>query len=446
MLRRLSVGVVLALVCSSCTEPTEPPRPPVTTPDTTVTIVNLNAAMGYEMGAGEPGGTDPTPEDLEYLADDILKQNADIANLQEMAKPAAEHLRGRLADRTGHKWELNWVHSGHADYRAGRAENEEPEPGYRGASSGNAQLVRIGDGIRSQEPITVDCRDDDQGIILPSGGRSFGGARIVTERGVLDVYVTHLGREKDGSDEMRARDVERLQLFTEARTAPAVVTGDFNQVIDEVQGEFGHPHQATVGALQAFMTRYGYTDVARDKGPTSNQKKKDFAGADVPLIPQRIDFILARGVSTVGTARFESRESDHWGLVTTIDPGSTLPAATPKPATRVDPAFLGEWRSPAPVDQPSAPDSEYHVELTLCQPSDDVVVGETFYPELQCRGALTLVSAAPDAVVLREDIISDPQPRCIKQGTVTVRSAAGKLTYSYVGSGGTAATADLQRK
>jgi endonuclease/exonuclease/phosphatase family metal-dependent hydrolase len=289
-----------------------------TKPGPAVTVVNLNAAMGYRIEAGNPAGTDATPEDLADLADDILSRGADIANLQEMAKPAALELQAILAARTGHEWQLNWAHSGTATYYPGKEKDEAPSPGYRDVSAGNAQLVRIGDGVRSQQPITLDGEHDDQGILLPSGGRSFAGAQITTEHGVVDVYVTHLAREKDASDEVRARDVHRLQEFTESRTNPAVVTGDFNQTVDYVRGQ-PYPNYRTVDALRSFMDTHGYTDLARDEGPTSNQKAEPWERP--ALTPLRIDYILARGVRTRDTARFESHQSDHWGLVTTIDPG-----------------------------------------------------------------------------------------------------------------------------
>jgi endonuclease/exonuclease/phosphatase (EEP) superfamily protein YafD len=83
-----------------------------------------------------------------------------------------------------------------------------------------------------------------------------------------------------------------------------VVTGDFNQTIDGAPG----PNPLTVAAVRAFLDEYGYTDVARDKGATRDQR--------------RIDYILVRGVKPVDTVRFVSHESDHRGLATTIDPGT----------------------------------------------------------------------------------------------------------------------------
>ncbi|SDM55020.1 Metal-dependent hydrolase, endonuclease/exonuclease/phosphatase family [Allokutzneria albata] len=295
--------------------PPSPPPPPKS--DGTVTVVNLNAAMGFKLGAGEDRGTNAKLEDLEKLADDILRQDGDIANLQEMAKPAAKEVAAILARRTGREWRLNWAGSGRTSYYRGEHENEPPV--YDQVSSGNAQLVQIGDGVVAQRPLTVDTEpasdgEQDQGIKFGSGGRSFLGTEITTERhGVVDVYNTHLARAKDASDEARSKDVEQLQARTESRPHPVLLTGDFNLVIDG-KGDDDSPR--TVGAVNAYMNRLGYTDLGRDLGPTSNYQFPEYL-----VGRKRIDYILARGVATHGTARFTSHRSDHWGLVTRIGPG-----------------------------------------------------------------------------------------------------------------------------
>ncbi len=294
--------------------PPSPPPPPAS--DGIVTVVNLNAAMGFKMGKGQSRGTNAKAEDLEKLADDILKQDGDVANLQEMAKPAAKEVARILKRRTGREWLLNWAGSGQNDYYRGEDEHEKPV--YPQASSGNAQLVQIGDGVVSQRPLTIDTVPDsdkqqDQGILLQSGNRSFLGAEITTERhGIVDVYNTHLARAKDETDEDRTKDIAQLQTRTESRRNPVVLTGDFNLEIDG-KGEDGSP--LTVAAVRSFMERYGYADVCKEFGGTSN-----FQFPERVLTPNRIDFILVRGVATHGSAKFESHRSDHWGLVTRVGP------------------------------------------------------------------------------------------------------------------------------
>lgn len=273
-----------------------PPR------DDTIHVVNLNAAMGYRAGKGDPGGTDPTTADLGLLANDILNQSGDIADLQEMALPAARELQRILRERTGNEWQLNWCHAATATFYPGRSRDE--RPAYDKVSSGNAQLIRIGDGIQKQTPLTLDDANDDQGIVLPSGARAFVGAEITTAHGVIDVYTTHLALARQVPDEKRAADVRRIQDFAQSRPNPVILTGDFNQTLDE-------PNSQTAAVIQDFMAKYGYKDVAAGAGVTIDQKNPNQDA-------RRIDYILTRNVPTTNTKRFVSHESDHWGLTTTI--------------------------------------------------------------------------------------------------------------------------------
>jgi endonuclease/exonuclease/phosphatase family metal-dependent hydrolase len=271
-------------------------------PNATITVVNLNAAMGYRAGRGDPGGTDPTAADLDLLARDIVNQGGDIADLQEMALPAAQQLQGILREKTGDEWQLNWAHAVPATFYPGKRRDE--RPAYENISSGNAQLIRIGDGIDRQKPLTVDDANDDQGIVLPSGARAFVGAEITTANGVIDVYTTHLALARQVPDEKRAADVRRIQDFAESRSNPVIVTGDFNQTLDE-------PNSQTAAAIEDFMRKYGYTDAAAGAGVTIDQKHPNQDA-------RRIDYILTRDIRTTDTKRFVSHESDHWGLTTTI--------------------------------------------------------------------------------------------------------------------------------
>jgi endonuclease/exonuclease/phosphatase family metal-dependent hydrolase len=335
-MRLLLVAAAGAVLVAGCDGGTPPPAPVSTGAQTRdeVRIVNLNAAMGYKNSAGDPAGTDALTEDFELLADDILGQHGDVANLQEMALPAARELRTILGEKTGDEWELNFSFSGNATYYTGQEGESGPRPGYRDVPAGNAQLIRIGDGITSQEPLTDDGKADDgttpdQGIMLPSVGRSFVGARITIRGGEVAVYNTHLALADQVPDEVRAGDVRKIEEIVQAGGRPTVLTGDFNQDIDFVPGQ-SYPSPRTVDAIRAFMDTHGYADVARDKGPTSNEKRKHRG-------TRRIDYILAVGIRTTGTVRFVSRESDHWGLATTISfsglPSSDVPPPTPPPTT-----------------------------------------------------------------------------------------------------------------
>jgi endonuclease/exonuclease/phosphatase family metal-dependent hydrolase len=320
--RKLVLAMAAVVLVTACDGSTPPPSPTEVTHDDEVRVVNLNAAMGYKNSAGDPAGTDATTADLELLADDILGQRGDVANLQEMALPAARELREILGAKTGEKWELNWAFSVNATYFTGEKGETGPREGYKEVPAGNAQLIRIGDGITGQKPLTVDSENDDQGIMLPSGNRSFQGAEITTANGKVAVYNTHLALA-DVPDEKRAEDVVTIQKATEANSVPTVVTGDFNQTIDFVPGQ-PYPNRKMVNAIRGFMGAYGYADVAKDQGPTSNEKRK-YLGT------KRIDYILARGVATTGTVRFVSHESDHWGLATTLDPRGAAPSSSDVP-------------------------------------------------------------------------------------------------------------------
>lgn len=305
--RAAALVALLLVVCSTASGThsiTAAPAPPQT--DCVVRVVNLNAAMGYRAGKGNPAGTDATIADLKLLARDILGQDGDIANLQEMALPAARQLREILREWTGNEWQLNWAHAVDATFYAGRSKSEPPV--YDSVSSGNAQLVRLGDGITSQRPITLDDANDDQGILLPTGARAFQGAEITTCWGVFDVFNTHLTLAKQASDEDRAADVRRIQETTESRPDPVVMTGDFNQTLDA-----SGPNPLTMAAIEAFTTDYGYVDVGVSLGPTIDQKHP-------AQDSRRIDYILVRSLNTSAPERFASHESDHWGLAVTIEP------------------------------------------------------------------------------------------------------------------------------
>jgi endonuclease/exonuclease/phosphatase family metal-dependent hydrolase len=276
---------------------------------TAVTVVNLNAAMGYHLRPGDPAGTDATAADFADLADDLLRQNADIANLQEMAEPAAKHLRRILAERTGQDWAMNWASSGTADYYEGKTPGEGPAEGYAKARAGNAQLIRLGYGIETQVSTTGKA-----GHALPSGGRSYGGAELsIADGRKLGVYVTHLARDKDAPSTERVADIRAVQDFLAEREGPAVLTGDFNESMD-VPG--GGPTESVIRALNEFTSRQGFADVGHDLGSTSNEK-----GLAAELEGTlRIDYILTRDLPTLDTVKFVSHQSDHWGLVTTLVP------------------------------------------------------------------------------------------------------------------------------
>lgn len=415
------------VLVTACDGSTPPPSPTEVTHDDDVRVVNLNAAMGYKNTAGDDAGTDATTEDLGLLADDIVGQRGDIANLQEMALPAAKELREILGTKTGEKWELNWAYSVNATYYTGRKNEPEPPPGYREAPAGNAQLIRIGDGITGQKPLTVDGEHDDQGIMLPSGNRSFQGAEITTAHGKVAVYNTHLALA-DVPDEKRAEDVVRIQQATEASDVPTVVTGDFNQTIDFVPGQ-PYPNRKMVNAIRAFMRTYGYTDVAKDKGQTSNEKRK-YLGT------KRIDYILARGVAATDTVRFVSHESDHWGLATTLDLQGAAPSTEAPPTSSAPPATTTTTTTTAPAG-PTAEGAIARYETflhavgasdiaTMCEiagPAAKQAEDQGFGPCEQTMPVTLSMISAEQKAALREATV-DPAKITAQGATVEIPAAA----------------------
>ncbi|GAB1514653.1 hypothetical protein JCM33774_66950 [Actinophytocola sp. KF-1] len=433
--------MAVAAALAGCDGDTPPPGPTAAAHDDEVRIVDLNAAMGYMNLAGNARGTDATTADFELLADDILAQRGDVANLQEMALPAARELRGILSEKTGEEWQLNWAFSVKATYYTGQKGESGPRPGYQDVPAGNAQLIRIGDGITAQQPITDDgVKDDgtnaDQGIMLPSGGRSFMGAEITTAAGKVAVYNTHLALGDQVADEKRAADVAAIQEVTEARPGPAVVTGDFNQAIDFVPGQ-PYPNPRTVDAIRAFMDRYGYTDVARDKGPTSNEKRKQ-------LGTKRIDYILARGVATRDTVRFVSHESDHWGLATTLDLTATVAPPTSKttaPTTTTTPAPTTTTTAPAgPTTEGAIARYERYLHAigasdvpTMCEiagPAAKKAEDQGFGPcEQTMPVALSMISPEQKAALAEATV--DPAQVTEKGGTVLIPAAAVRAAVAF---------------
>lgn len=117
----------------------------------------------------------------------------------------------------------------------------------------------------------------------------------------------------------------------------------------------------------------------------------------------------------------------------------------PTEPDRIDDAFLGNWRSPDPADQPTS-DMTYYVEITLRNGAVGEKVGHIVYPGLDCSGSLTLVKAAPNRLVLTELIEAQPRYPCSVQGEVTLARTGDGLDFSYEGDTGViTVTAKLTR-
>lgn len=96
----------------------------------------------------------------------------------------------------------------------------------------------------------------------------------------------------------------------------------------------------------------------------------------------------------------------------------------------IDTAFLGTWRSPDPVDQPTS-DKTYYVEIKLRNGAVGEEVGEIGYPGLDCTGSLTLVEATPERIRLAELIELQPRYACVVQGEVTLVRTGDGVDFAY---------------
>ncbi|WP_139190519.1 Vps62-related protein [Actinokineospora iranica] len=127
----------------------------------------------------------------------------------------------------------------------------------------------------------------------------------------------------------------------------------------------------------------------------------------------------------------------------TASPGPPVPTSSAAPAV-IDGAYLGTWRSPEPVDQPTT-DKEYRVELTLRQGALGERVGDIRYPGLECSGSLSLVEVRPTELVVAERIDAEPVHQCVTEGIVTLTRTPDGLSWAYISIGGVMASAKLVR-
>lgn len=106
-------------------------------------------------------------------------------------------------------------------------------------------------------------------------------------------------------------------------------------------------------------------------------------------------------------------------LTRTGDAAPTAPSGTLEPS-----AFVADWSGP--IDQPGA--IAYSLQLQLGQDQSGRLVGGAHYPELGCSGLWDETSRDAGSVTVVERIDSDPQSRCVPEGTITLSlDSAGHL-------------------
>jgi hypothetical protein len=226
--------------------------------------------------------------------------------------------------------------------------------------------------------------------------------------------------------------VRFIQETTESRPGPAVLTGDFNEVIDFAPGQ--PPNRQMVTALRAFVDEFGYIDVARDKGPTSDQKYK-------ARIHSHIDYILARGIGTTETVRFVSHESDHWGLATTLvsAPASDAPPTTSAaPTTTTTEAPAGPTTEGAIARYEQLPHAVGAEDIaTVCEiagPAAKQAEDQGFGPCEQTMQSIFSMISPEQKTALRSATV-DPAQVSAQGTTVEIPAAAIRAAVSFTSSG-----------
>jgi endonuclease/exonuclease/phosphatase family metal-dependent hydrolase len=323
--------------------PSPSPGPRVPTPEEqaaaqaaadkrTITVVDLNAAMGLGMGANNPLGTDLNTTDVNLLADDILRdKNPDVVTLQEMALAGAtgttgtQGLQQALEAKTGDKWTLYFGDSGlqrdtgngakGATYYA--SETNKSDNGGVVSPAGNAILVRTGSGIQSSRSITADQTLGDNGVRLQASGTadntndgkipgSVVGVELTTSEGKkINVFTTHIINENvktSDVEQVQADQIDFVRKLAAQSPNPTVVTGDFNCDMD---GGLNPWSNAPQKAMQSFL-QVGFNEASQGVGSTSG-----------PI--HQYDHVFTRGIKGDANA-FDARMSDHRGLTMTIKP------------------------------------------------------------------------------------------------------------------------------
>lgn len=266
--------------------------PPIDDPNS-LTIVDLNAAMGLGMGPGNPLGTDLNSTDLDILANDLTKKSIpDVITLQEMAQvalagiPGVVGLQMALKAKTGGSWTAYFGSAGLADkdgnpninyYSSIGSDignpNETPTPSY----AGNAILVREGSGIAASRPLTINPdKANDYGVRLQSSGLSdrtydgmtpgaLVGVQLQTSNGcVVNVFNTHIANNDTPGDTHKIK-AEQIDFVREEITQvwslagiPTILTGDFNT---EMYRSFWQRWREDNDAMRRFLSS-GFRDAS----------------------------------------------------------------------------------------------------------------------------------------------------------------------------------------
>jgi endonuclease/exonuclease/phosphatase family metal-dependent hydrolase len=153
------------------------------------------------------------------------------------------------------------------------------------------------------------------------------GVQLQTEGGgTLNVYTTHIPTEDavDG-DQEQANQLNRVRQIIQHDWAPSVLTGDFNQEIDDSAG----------GEAVAGFEDAGLTDAGADAGPTLGDSRIDYVFTERGAVPDEGTAAVFEGdpadvdgdgdpdvLDRFGEAEADgtgSRLTDHDGLAVDIE-------------------------------------------------------------------------------------------------------------------------------
>jgi hypothetical protein len=136
----------------------------------TVRLVNLNIGSGHDnLNFGDKSGV--APEEVDDLAARLVRENADIATLQEVFEEDLGTLEAELEERTGEEWNVHFTEASTKPRFTspldvldtvfwGGPDNNINEP------FGNAVLVREGDQIAGSDTVDDHIKLDAEGSVV----------------------------------------------------------------------------------------------------------------------------------------------------------------------------------------------------------------------------------------------------------------------------------------
>ena len=184
--------------------------------DNIVRVVDLNAAMGFRA-ARRPGRHRRHPAGPRHCSPTTSSASAATSRTCRRWHCPPRRLRTILREKTGDDWQLNFAFTGDATFFTGRQGRDDPAGTTATSRTGNAQLIRIGDGISSQRPLTDDGKRHD--------GRTHGPGHPVRRADPADHPARRLGTDLARPARCRrGRWTSRIQTADAGPASPATST------------------------------------------------------------------------------------------------------------------------------------------------------------------------------------------------------------------------------